>query len=265
MQTLTELRDKVAALADGAREPEPLCWLEHDEHGEWIYAHYCPACAEKVKAWLCGGDVPHGLQPHMEHPPDSWRPSSPDELHIANPRGYDMETDTTEWCELCEALLFCSLTDYGIEREVAHFENVLASWRDGTNPFEPLSPDQWREVLEFVDDLSLWDVHETDNDEIRDTHRRATEVANGLLQMHEAAGGVSAQANGGRRMTISLIGARITYQGTGNTYTVTRPGQDCLVLERSEPYKKMLVKAKILLRMEEAGAVRIDYTTEEAR
>jgi hypothetical protein len=133
MITITEIKPKVQKLAKDAPETQPLCWLEHMEHGEWIDAYYCPDCADAITGWLTGmSEKPPLALKHEDHPFE-WIGSKPGGILIVNTRG-DYEAEGAESCELCGCRLDTYLLISGVQSEIEHFEMYgitdRADWRD---------------------------------------------------------------------------------------------------------------------------------------
>lgn len=145
MATLSELKEQVEKLAEGAQEPEDMCWFYHDEFGE-SEANYCPGCAEAMYNWLLGGAKPEQLDLEQEsslHPLDWHGRTSEDVLQLLRDNGQEVETP--EFCALCGTRLSITLLEGGAHYEVDHFEWLLGEFQSG------LSPDEWFAVLEMVE------------------------------------------------------------------------------------------------------------------
>jgi hypothetical protein len=142
MSELDNLIKQVEALAAGAPKPEALCWLHNGKTGEDWFADYCWDCAEKIKAWLCGGPEPDHLRDPMKSHPD-WENYTEEDIDIDG--GYlGYEDDGIRFCELCGCMLDIALTDYGINEELHNFEESegelsVGAWRE------------WLMVLESID------------------------------------------------------------------------------------------------------------------
>jgi hypothetical protein len=126
------LRARVAELSAGAESPEDAYWLsgELDDNEE-----YCHDCAEKKL--------------------DEIRRKRRDpELGGLGCGCGTHESDSQLFCEMCGKKLMCSLTNYGIEQEIEHFEQY---W------FEALDhPAEWAALGKVLDALMYDDDEKWD-------------------------------------------------------------------------------------------------------
>jgi hypothetical protein len=110
----------------GATEALPCHWINCEED-DWTHdagTNFCRECAESV------------IEEYREDRPDL------DEDGVRLDGGWATEHDSTPFCEICGDKLDGFLTDYGVERELEHFEDQ-----------HPRSPDGWQELYEAVNSL----------------------------------------------------------------------------------------------------------------
>lgn len=115
--------------AADASDPLPCHWITSDTEGfEYDVSYdFCYECAE----FLIDEFV-------AEHPDDEG------DIHLDG--GFGTDHDSPPYCEFCGARLSGSLTKYGIDSELEHFEG-----------HPPSSPDDWAAFLDAVEGLDEGD------------------------------------------------------------------------------------------------------------
>jgi hypothetical protein len=97
VSTMSEMMELIKARPD-LPTPKELCWLEKaddcEDEEDYDEEDYCPECAEKSVQE--GWDINYSMGM--------------------------AEADGTKICGKCDSLLSITLTDYGVESELEHFE-----------------------------------------------------------------------------------------------------------------------------------------------
>lgn len=169
MTPLSYLLPRVKELASEAPPPKDVCWIVLGD--EEYHANYCPECARKIVAWLSEGGEQPQFDEDDEHP--TWSPLDSDEVYFSRTTLY--ESDGCEHCELCGHHLAVSLTFYGVQSELDHFE---------THGID--TPDDWAHVLDIFEAVQYAETW-TDS-EMRPFYDRVSVlVENRLRELKEAA------------------------------------------------------------------------------
>lgn len=122
------IREYIAERAEGASEALPCHWIhganEVDDLGCDEGSDFCRECAEaKIAAYL---------EAH---------PDSDDEIGLDG--GWGSDHDSQPRCDTCGAKLAGSLTDYGVDSEIEHFET-----------YRPYECEGWEALGDAVDLLA---------------------------------------------------------------------------------------------------------------
>lgn len=123
MTTRDESLSYILGRTAGAADALPCHWSNCEED-DWPHdagANFCPECAEAL------------IEEYREQHPE-------DDIRLDG--GWASEHDSTPFCDICEEKLDGCLTEYGVERELEHFEQ-----------HPPSSADGWLELYEAVNSL----------------------------------------------------------------------------------------------------------------
>lgn len=140
---LSDYRKKVFEFANARRAPRDFCWIQNDRDSEQSEDLYCDICAPRVVEWILGGKFPKSISNDSNKSLPDWKRLKADQIFVYNVRS--SESDGCEHCAICGHMLSVSLTNYGIESEIDHFEQVDISTIGGA--------DFWH-WLDVIDGLS---------------------------------------------------------------------------------------------------------------
>ncbi len=120
------IREYIAERAEGASEAIPCHWIhganEYSDIGCDEGTDFCRPCAAIKIAEIVGA-----------HP----------EREVSLDGGWGSEHDTPPYCDTCGAKLQGSLTNYGVDQELEHFES-----------YHPKHCESWAALQEAVDQLA---------------------------------------------------------------------------------------------------------------
>jgi len=114
---ISDILPHVKQMSASAPVQKDLCWIVRD--GDEFHTDYCPECARKVVAWLRDGEGIEFEERREEFP--TYSAIDREENYYARDYG-GYGADGCRHCEHCGAHLDVSLTEYGVESELDHFE-----------------------------------------------------------------------------------------------------------------------------------------------
>ena len=132
-RTLEDLTPFVEHLMAASPLPVAAHWISHDEEGDDTDAESCAyeVAAEVVLLGRYGKNLP------------DWTENTPETVTVRTDFG-SSEEDGCRTCDRCGAMLFTSLTTYGVESELDHFEEHGIS-----------TPREWREVGDIIEGIEF--------------------------------------------------------------------------------------------------------------
>lgn len=160
---LSDLRKAVVALINAGDELPNVCWLINDRDGEQSEELYCRACAKKVIDWLVTGES-HG-EVSSDNAPD-WSGLTRDDIFLYE--AFEVFESDGDICALCSSEFDVSLTHYGVERELEHYESVQP---------EDMRSNDWLCMLNVIDSV----CEDSENKEAQELYHRAIKCVHRLL------------------------------------------------------------------------------------